>query len=265
MEFLQRCLVGRLADLNDAIPERAVVQRWVDRRWEVTAGVKVFNMHDAHFLFELPSKAEVMRVLQTNWWFHGKPLQLDRKVSKTLGECCGGFLQLDKATAKRQLFRWARVLVKTPTTEIPSMVHNRFGPLYGSTEMAQMNHKGKAIVHEANPLSPLPKSGPIRGPNGSAEVRLFRLGEKGEGLRSGRWRERIAEVGESSVGLGEEHQRFFNLEDELIEGMMQTKIMQRVVEKGVKTTDLLVEKRISFWDQAWMSSSSSEQSEPKSS
>ncbi|KAA8548619.1 hypothetical protein F0562_000303 [Nyssa sinensis] len=240
IEFLQRYLLGRIVDLNVVVPERMVVQRWVDRKWEVTARVKVFDMHGAHFLSELPSKAEALRVLQINWWFDGKPLHLDwwvfteccykannmptevwvrfmgvpvflwcKKVFEILGESCGGFLQLLEVTA-------------------------------GARE-AQQGAQTEAWRFDC-----------------------FVPSEKGEGLRSGRSKEGMVEVGESNTGSGKEQQRLFNLEDELIEGMMQAKIGQRVVEGGVMTADVLVENRDSSQDQGWTPPSSSEYNEPES-
>ncbi|KAA8547442.1 hypothetical protein F0562_003695 [Nyssa sinensis] len=53
------------------------LQQWVDKKLGVTAGVKVFDMDGAYHLFELPSKAEALRILHTNQWSEGKPVYLD--------------------------------------------------------------------------------------------------------------------------------------------------------------------------------------------
>lgn len=55
------------------------VQRWVDRRWKISGGVRVVDMNGKFFLFEFPSKVEARRILQEqNWFVNGEPLLLDR-------------------------------------------------------------------------------------------------------------------------------------------------------------------------------------------
>lgn len=55
-DFLSRCLVGRVGDLDCPIPSRESLQNWVDRRWKTTGGVRVVDMNGKFLLFEFPSK-----------------------------------------------------------------------------------------------------------------------------------------------------------------------------------------------------------------
>lgn len=79
LQFLERCLVGRVGDLDCPIPSRLELQRWVDRRWKSAGGVRVVIMNGKFFLFEFPLKEEASRILmQKNLVFDNNPLLLDR-------------------------------------------------------------------------------------------------------------------------------------------------------------------------------------------
>lgn len=142
-DFLSRCLVGRVGDLDCPIPSRATLQNWVDRRWQTAGGVRDVDMNGNFFLFEFPSKEEALRILRKeNWVVNGEPLLLDRwsaigccrrggreprvawvralglplhlwgtAVFRKIGQLCGGFVRVDENTELRRDLRWARILV----------------------------------------------------------------------------------------------------------------------------------------------------------
>lgn len=142
--FLERCLVGRVENLECPIPSRSEVQKRVDLRWRMAGGVRVVDMNEKYFLFEFPSKEEAARILQKkDWVLNQMPMFLDRwnavgcchcedrkpevawiralglplhlwgnLVFQEIGRRCGGFIKIDDATKKRTDLRWARILVR---------------------------------------------------------------------------------------------------------------------------------------------------------
>lgn len=153
LSFLDRCLVGRVGDLECPIPTKMEVQKWVDQRWKTAGGVRVVDMSGKYFLFEFPSKEEASRILVEKCWsFNNLPLFIDKwnmvgcchredrkpreawvralglplhlwgsSVFKKIGDCFGGFLKIDKATESRNDLRWARILVRF-SNKIPACV-----------------------------------------------------------------------------------------------------------------------------------------------
>lgn len=144
LNFLARCLVGRVGDLECPIPDRVEIQWWVDLRWKTTGGVRVVDMNGKDFLFEFPSESEALRILREKQWvFNQEPIFLDRwdvvgcchregrkprvawvralglplhlwgsAVFREIGRKCGGFIKVDEFKEARRDLRWARILVK---------------------------------------------------------------------------------------------------------------------------------------------------------
>lgn len=129
MNFLGRCLVGRLEDEYLAQPATLDVQRWFSRTWKVSAG----EMGGRSFLFTMPSFEEAQRVLKEKWSFDGSRLDLewwspvgscvkkgddisevwvrilglplhlwDFEVFKAIGNFCGVFLRVDDDTMQKK-------------------------------------------------------------------------------------------------------------------------------------------------------------------
>lgn len=69
LDFLDRCLEGKVGDLECPIPHRLELQRWVDSRWRTAGGVRVVDMSGRYFLFEFPSKEEAYRILREKTGF----------------------------------------------------------------------------------------------------------------------------------------------------------------------------------------------------
>lgn len=79
LAFLDRCLVGRVGNLDCHIPSRSEQHRWVDLGWKTARGVRAVDMNEKNFLFEFPSKVEASRIfLEKDWVFKGNSLCLDR-------------------------------------------------------------------------------------------------------------------------------------------------------------------------------------------
>ncbi|KAA8524337.1 hypothetical protein F0562_010760 [Nyssa sinensis] len=94
LEFMCRCLVGTVGDSPVSVIEMQKVQQWVSRKWEVTAGVKVYNIHGALFLFKFPSCEEAKRILSRNDWMcegeKGAGSVIDQQDSVHGKDQCGG-------------------------------------------------------------------------------------------------------------------------------------------------------------------------------
>lgn len=52
--FLKRCLVGRVRDLDAAIPTKEAIDSWVRKKWKTPGEVQVKELNDKFFLFEFP-------------------------------------------------------------------------------------------------------------------------------------------------------------------------------------------------------------------
>ncbi|KAI8547767.1 hypothetical protein RHMOL_Rhmol07G0221100 [Rhododendron molle] len=153
MRFLERCLVGRMEKGGLALPAAMEVQRWAQKTWKVTAGVQVLELRGCLFLFLLPSFEEAQRVLQGDWIFKGRRLDLewwspvgccvkpgdassevwvkilglplqfwDFEVFREIGNHCGGFLFVDEETRQRTHLQWARIAVRAPPENVPATV-----------------------------------------------------------------------------------------------------------------------------------------------
>lgn len=116
------------------------------------------DMSGKYFLFEFPSKEEANRILkEKNWVVNQQPLFLDwwdpvgcchrvgqepreawvrvlglllhlwgRSVFQKIGDLCGGFKGVDKATEDRSDLRWVRILVRF-SSEVPACIRIGFG------------------------------------------------------------------------------------------------------------------------------------------
>ncbi|KAA8521834.1 hypothetical protein F0562_012496 [Nyssa sinensis] len=61
LEFLQKCIVGRVGGLDLEVPERERIQQWAKRNWGIQVDLNVLDLNRAWFLFELPYKRKVSR------------------------------------------------------------------------------------------------------------------------------------------------------------------------------------------------------------
>ncbi|KAA8544696.1 hypothetical protein F0562_019458 [Nyssa sinensis] len=49
LNYLQRCLVGRIVFLQYPVPESHRVQQWVNSKWRISAGVRILDMQGVTF------------------------------------------------------------------------------------------------------------------------------------------------------------------------------------------------------------------------
>uniref|UniRef100_A0A5B7BKB9 DUF4283 domain-containing protein n=1 Tax=Davidia involucrata TaxID=16924 RepID=A0A5B7BKB9_DAVIN len=156
---MENCLVGRVGTPDGSIPESHKLQKWVDSKWGVPAGVSVLAMHGALFMFVFPSIVEASRILRNrDWTLDGAPVFLDRWVAascclkpkntpreiwvrfmglpaflwynnifKALGNHCGGYVETATKTKSRDHLRWARVKVRVSANPIPSSMKIKMG------------------------------------------------------------------------------------------------------------------------------------------
>ncbi|KAH7860486.1 hypothetical protein Vadar_013942 [Vaccinium darrowii] len=158
INFLGRCLVGRLEDESLAQPATLDLQRWSSRAWKVSAGVKVTELGGRSFLFTMPSFEIAQRVLKEKWSFDGRrfdlewwspvgscvkkrddisevwvrilglPLHMwDFEVFRAIGNFCGDFLRVDDDTMQKKHLRWARIAVRAVPAKIPLTVKIAMG------------------------------------------------------------------------------------------------------------------------------------------
>lgn len=140
---LYRSLVGTFNDPFHHSRNPETIQKWFITRWKITAGIKVTPLDHNRFLFELPSRQEVVWVMAGDWFWSGRHLSLswwspDINSSQAgispeniwlevfgippngwslesferIGDQCGGFVGVDEDTKNRTHFLWARVCVR---------------------------------------------------------------------------------------------------------------------------------------------------------
>lgn len=150
-EPLKRTLVGSFPDSDE-------IRKWVHQTWKGIFNIQVFDMNGIQFLFEFQSRRDAESVLAGRWkrnnhymelewwsptaipmqksfdWFWvrilGLPLHLwSEEVMKDIGDQCGGWLETDEETQLRNHLSWARIRVKGPLKEIPTVVEVNDGDL----------------------------------------------------------------------------------------------------------------------------------------
>ena len=142
-EGLGRCLVGRWEGATMEM-EISSIRNWGKRRWNLRKGVKVMKLGEPFFLLEFEDEGEVERVLNRGMCqFKDKLLHLERwseeagclqvgsqtkevwvrvvgfplhcwseELFTRIGDCCGGFVEVDEETKNLSQLQWARILVK---------------------------------------------------------------------------------------------------------------------------------------------------------
>ena len=143
-DVLGRCLVGRWGFGSVVESEMASFRKRGERFWNFKKGVKVLKLGGAFFLLEIEDE-EAERVLKRGMCrYKDKLLHLERwseeagclclgssakevwvrvvglplhcwsgEVFKKIGDCCGGFVEVNEETKKFSQLQWARILVKT--------------------------------------------------------------------------------------------------------------------------------------------------------
>ena len=124
--------------------EISSIRNWGKRRWNLRKGVKVMKLGEPFFLLEFEDEGEVERVLNRGMCqFKDKLLHLERwseeagclqvgsqtkevwvrvvgfplhcwseELFTRIGDCCGGFVEVDEETKNLSQLQWARILVK---------------------------------------------------------------------------------------------------------------------------------------------------------
>ena len=143
-EQLSRCLVSCFGGSFEFVPLLSSLKRWAFESWLLKGDLRISGLGGALVLFEFKNKCEANMVLLRGcrrfedrefilqrwgpevgctWneshakegWVRvvGLPLHLwSREVFKRIGECCGGYVVVDKETTFFSQLQWARILVK---------------------------------------------------------------------------------------------------------------------------------------------------------
>ena len=143
-DVLGRCLVGRWGNGSVVELEIASFRKWGKRFWNLKKDVKVMKLGGAFFLLEFEDEEKAKRVLKRGMHcYKDKFLHLDKwseeagclhlgslakevwvrvmglplhcwsgEVFKKIGDCCGGFVEVNEETKRFSQLQWARILVK---------------------------------------------------------------------------------------------------------------------------------------------------------
>ena len=154
-EGLGRCLVGRWDDGPVVETELFSIRKWGERNWNLKKAMKVLSMGGPFMLLEFEDEEEAERVLKRGMRrFKDKVLHLERwseeagclkvgsqakevwvrvvglplhcwseEIFKRIGDCCGGFVEVDVETKNCSQFQWARILVKNRGNFFPGTLH----------------------------------------------------------------------------------------------------------------------------------------------
>ena len=152
-EQLNRCLVGNWEKGEEYYCNLDSLRRWGKQQWNLQGEISIKKLLAGTFLLEFESKEEATRVLKRGvrcfqnkmlmiekWkpdlscfrvgsrerkdgvWVRvaGLPLQFwNQRMFKRIGDCCGGFLDVDLDTENFTQLQWARILVKTEREDLP--------------------------------------------------------------------------------------------------------------------------------------------------
>ncbi|RVW99876.1 LINE-1 reverse transcriptase-like [Vitis vinifera] len=147
-EVLGRCLVGRWEGAAMEM-ESDSFKNWGKRSWNLRKGVKVMKLGEPFFLLEFEDGGEAKRVLNRGTRrFKDKLLHLERwneeagclqvgsqtkevwvrvvglllhcwseELFKSIGDCCGGLVEVDEDTKNLSQLQWARILPRVSAVE----------------------------------------------------------------------------------------------------------------------------------------------------
>ncbi|RVW45236.1 hypothetical protein CK203_067433 [Vitis vinifera] len=119
------CLVGRWGEISGSVSKVALLRSWGAYHWNLKRGLNVARLDCGLLLFMFENKAEAKRVLHKGInalrrifciWKGG----VQREAFRKIGDCCGGFMAMDKDTASFSPLQWVRVLVKSEGRDLPS-------------------------------------------------------------------------------------------------------------------------------------------------
>ncbi|RVW42422.1 hypothetical protein CK203_070908 [Vitis vinifera] len=153
-EVLGRCLVGRW---EGAVMEMELdlFKNWGKRSWNLRKGIKVMKLGEPFFLLEFEDEGEAERVLNRGTRrFKDRLLHLERwneeagclqvgsqtkevwvrvvglplhcwseEMFKSIGDCCGGLVEVDEDTKNLSQLQWARILVKNGGNFFPGTLN----------------------------------------------------------------------------------------------------------------------------------------------
>ncbi|KAK4721530.1 hypothetical protein R3W88_011763 [Solanum pinnatisectum] len=130
-----------------------IAEKILGHLWKITASLKITPLSHNQFLFKMPSRQEVMRIMAGEWFWNGRKLtlkwwslvveiEIDAPISefqwvkalgiplhvwsertfKVIGIMCGGFVATNEETKRRNHLYWARICVKKSGTVLPNKI-----------------------------------------------------------------------------------------------------------------------------------------------
>ncbi|GFY95614.1 hypothetical protein Acr_10g0009990 [Actinidia rufa] len=158
--YLDRCLVGSLADWKGAVPRAKELEAWCNINSGIGSPVEVKDMNGSMYLFILPSTAEVHRICNRRWAYEGVNLELmlwedrcgcyvdknkpeaswvtvlglpiflwSKDVFRALGDRCRRYIMMAEETLRREHVKWAMICVKGTGTSVPATLSIGMGSL----------------------------------------------------------------------------------------------------------------------------------------
>ena len=166
-EKLRRCLVGKFEEGPLLGSEVQVLKVWARSTWQLRGGLQVHIFGGSLILFEFEDVLEAERVLtrgsrrfrerliSLERWYHetgclvqeeaykeawvrvlGLPLHLwSREVLIKIGDCCGGFLEVDEGAENAVQMQWARILVRSSGRRLPGSLQLVIGSICYSIQL----------------------------------------------------------------------------------------------------------------------------------
>ena len=166
-EKLRRCLVGKFEEGPLLGSEVQVLKVWAKSTWQLRGGLQVHIFGGSLILFEFEDVLEAEEVLtrgsrrfrerliSLERWYHetgclvqeeaykeawvrvlGLPLHLwSREVLIKIGDCCGGFLEVDEGAENAVQMQWARILVRSSGRRLPGSLQLVIGSICYSIQL----------------------------------------------------------------------------------------------------------------------------------
>lgn len=166
-EKLRRCLVGKMEEGPFLVSEVQVLELWARSTWQLRSGMQVHVFGGSLILFEFEDVLEAERVLMSgdrrfrkrlislDRWHHetgcmvqeetykelwvrvlGLPLHLwSREVLIKIGDCCGGFVEVDEGSENPVQMQWARILVRSSGRRLPGSLQLVIGSMSYSIQL----------------------------------------------------------------------------------------------------------------------------------
>ncbi|RVW67642.1 hypothetical protein CK203_063060 [Vitis vinifera] len=108
MQYLNRCLVGKWGEDMEEGPLISSLEGWARYHWRLKGNLSLLPLGGSWILFEFKLAREAEKALQEGLSvFRQRPLKLERwspTICCLMGDACGGYVGVDKETARVNLW-----------------------------------------------------------------------------------------------------------------------------------------------------------------